>query len=281
MYVATFPGLHSTQHVPPFGDVYEHRATELAAPRLRWSLRALPLNYDVERVDLPQHSAIDVAASRGLVSVVRALVLESNCRATSRTMMLACNACSVSTVRFLVTECGIDVNQRFENGLEPVVHAVRLASNAFELVRFLVEHGADVNPPGKASPLYDAAINKQPDAPGSVYLTAMARHDRFLDQRSADRPHVYHYHWNLLRYLVEKGARATKLFFRAFKEGSREVDVVKAALYTRTCLRDCLLLLFVPHVGERAIAGIVADYAVFSYEEWILEGQRDEYDHEN
>jgi len=46
------------------------------------------------------------------------------------------------TVRFLVEELGADVNRRDHNGYTPVHHAA--ARGDTELIRYLVEQGADV-----------------------------------------------------------------------------------------------------------------------------------------
>lgn len=210
---------------------------------------------DINGIDALGNTIVDLLAFAGVCTLVQQLVLEKNALVTSRTRMLACYKGSQRLVRFLVTECGMDVNERFVNGMCPVAYAARKQHGgaSFNAVRFLVDQGADVNPSNGVSPIYDASIHKKEE----------------FDLHSDEC--VFRCNFELVEYLAEKGARAIKKFASTHAPGSEVAQAVERGLRKRytPLLLELLPDILIPYIGEKGLVSVVADCAVYDYSDWL------------
>ena len=194
---------------------------------------------DINRSDYYGCTALDVAVDKGLAGMFRLLVTEYEARITPRSVMITIDRCYTQIADFMRTACGIDFSDILVHDLVPIVRAARVWSggDSSRMVRFLVEHGADVNPPGDDCPVSDAA---------------------------------HRCNTGLVEYLVEKGARAPPSFARVHSRDRTIARAVERGLRKRSpSLHDLLPPLLVPYIGEKALVGVVAEYAVWDCNDWL------------
>ena len=201
---------------------------------------------DVHTVDWTGYGPVDHAAAKGYLRIVRALVEKGGARPGPHALEDTATWGRWATLEYLVKECDVDLNPTvlFTGQATPVSLAAK--KERLEIVRFLVEHGADVN----ACPV---------PARGCM-------------QSAAERHYL-----EMVEYLAMKGAHATAMFY-TFTPSTGIPAAVERGLHQRTApaLRELLPPILIPRIGERALVDVVVDYAVCGYDEWVRRGAAEE-----